>query len=143
MTAERAALRTFIVEDSAVIRDSLFAALQELAPVQVVGWADDEAGARQWLAQPPQPCDLVILDLWLREGSGLGVLRATQGHAARRVVLSNCATAEVRAQCLALGAERVFDKSGELDDLLRYCQQLGQALQPPPPDAERAPLGSR
>ena len=39
-------LKAFIVEDSPVIRENLVAALEEMAPIQVVGTAEDEVGAR-------------------------------------------------------------------------------------------------
>ena len=37
------------------------------------------------------------------------------------VLLTNYATPEVRQRAMALGADAVFDKSSELDDLLAYC----------------------
>lgn len=120
------ALSTFIVEDSPVIRENLVAALEELVPVKVVGHAEDEPGACDWLAAPNPGCELVIVDLFLRRGSGLNVLRSLQRHAhgAERVVLTNYATPEMRQQCLALGASRVFDKSAEIEALVEYCQDL-------------------
>jgi DNA-binding NarL/FixJ family response regulator len=119
-------LKTYIVEDSPVIRENLIATLEELGPVSVVGSADDESGALAWLAGPGATADLLIVDIFLRQGSGLGVLRGAQtlAHPARRVVLSNYATAEMRQRCLQLGAERVFDKSHEIDDLIAYCGDL-------------------
>ena len=42
-------LRTFIVEDSAIIRDSLVPALEEWGDVKVVGVAADESSASKWL----------------------------------------------------------------------------------------------
>ena len=42
-------VRTFIVEDSPIILDSLVAMLEELAPVQVVGSAADEDSANHRL----------------------------------------------------------------------------------------------
>lgn len=119
-------LKTYIVEDSPVIRESLIDTLQELAPVQVVGWADDEASALRWLAEPANDATLVIVDLFLKTGSGLGVLRSSQAlqRGLRLVVLSNYATPEMRRHCLALGAERVFDKSADVDGLLDYCRDL-------------------
>lgn len=133
MSTEPQALSTFVVEDSPVIRENLVATLEELVPVQVVGWADGEAAARRWLNDPAQHCDLVIIDLFLREGSGLGVLRALHAHPARCVVLSNYTTPEMRARCLALGADRVFDKSGELDELIAYCQRVASGAGPTVP----------
>ena len=129
-------LKTYLVEDSPVIRENLVATLEELGPVQVVGMAEDEAGALAWLAASEGRVDLVIVDIFLRGGSGLGVLRAAQAWPSRcrMVVLSNYATAEMRQRCLQLGAERVFDKSREIDDLIAYCAQLAAQRRPPGAD---------
>ena len=120
------ALKAFIVEDSPVIRENLIAALEELAPVHVVGTAEDEPGAVAWLASAEHACDLVIIDIFLKTGSGLGVLKSSADWSRRRkmVVLSNYATADMRQRCLALGADRLFDKSTEIDALIQYCERL-------------------
>jgi DNA-binding NarL/FixJ family response regulator len=121
-------LNTFIVEDSAVIRENLVAALEDLAPIAVVGTAEDEAGAVQWLAQNGASCDLLIIDIFLKTGSGLGVLR-TASQMNRRplmVVLSNRATQDMRSECLRLGAVQVFDKSNEFDSLLTFCVRAAE-----------------
>lgn len=119
-------VKTFIVEDSPVILGSLIEALNELADVQVIGTAADEAAALLWLARPQEPCDLLIIDIFLKQGSGLAVLRAAANAqlAAKRVVLTNYATPDVRHRCAQLGADRVFDKSHELEDLIVYCGRL-------------------
>lgn len=126
-------LRCFLVEDSAVIRQNLVATLEELLAVQVVGTAEDERSALEWLRHNNGPCDLMIIDIFLRQGTGLEVLR--QAHAlrpdARLVVLSNFATADMRKRCAQLGADRVFDKSAELEELLAYCEELGKPLARP------------
>lgn len=121
-------LNTYIVEDSKVIRDDLIATLEELTPVRVVGTAEDEATAVQWLNHHDAEVDLVIVDIFLKAGSGLGVLRSAQQQAGRRsmVVLSNYATADIRRKCLALGAELVFDKSTEIDALISHCAALAK-----------------
>ncbi len=122
------ALTTFLVEDSPVIRRSLIATLEELTPLRVVGFAEDEPHAVQWLGNPANDAKLVIIDLFLHSGSGLGVLEAVHHAPTARtlVVLSNYATEAMRAQCLELGAQRVFDKSTEIDALILYCQALGR-----------------
>jgi DNA-binding NarL/FixJ family response regulator len=125
-------LKTYLVEDCPAIRAHLIATLEGLSPVRVVGHAADEACAVNWLVRPENEAELVIVDLFLRSGSGLGVLRAGPGFMRRRrmVVLSNYATVPVRRQCLALGAAGVFDKSNEFEALLAYCGQLSiSALQ--------------
>ena len=122
-------LKAFIVEDSAVIRDSLVAALEEMVSLKVVGTAEDESAALAWLADPSHECDIAIVDIFLRRGTGLNVLRALQqiGHRSDRVVLTNYATDEIRRRALALGASRVFDKSGEIDALVEHCSALADA----------------
>jgi DNA-binding NarL/FixJ family response regulator len=132
-------LKAFIVEDSPVIRENLIAALEELAPVQVVGTAEDEPSAVDWLGSSGRGCDLVIIDIFLKRGSGLGVLRAASDlrKPMSLVVLSNYATPDMRRKCLELGASRVFDKSNEIDALILYCARLADgdtgpaALGPP------------
>jgi len=127
-------LKAFIVEDSAVIRDNLVAALEEMVPLQVVGTAEDEAGALSWLSDPGHHCDIAIIDIYLRRGTGLNVLRALQrgGRSTDRVVLTNHATDEIRRHALALGASRVFDKSGEIDALVGHCIALAAAARGQP-----------
>ncbi len=119
-------LKTYIVEDSAIIREGLIATLEELVPVQVVGFAEDEVSAVHWLHQAGNQVDLLIVDIFLKGGSGLGVLKAVSGlqpHCTL-VVLTNYATADMRRKCLELGAHRVFDKSNEIDALVLYCAHL-------------------
>lgn len=127
-------LHTYLVEDNPVIRENLIATLEELVPVQVVGTAADEATAVGWLSNPSHAVDLVIVDLFLQNGSGLGVLRAAQGlpQRYRLVVLSNFATPAMRRSCMDLGADRVFDKSNEIEALMTYCSALdARALSAP------------
>jgi DNA-binding NarL/FixJ family response regulator len=122
-------LKTYLVEDSAVIRESLIALLEESTPVRVVGTAEDEMTALKWIVRPDSRCDLIIVDIYLKGGSGLGILKAGAGvyKPAKWVVLSNHATPEMRSRCLELGADCVFDKSNEIDELLQYCNRLGQS----------------
>lgn len=122
-------LTVFVVEDSETIRQNLIATLEELAPVDVVGYADDADGAIAKLGLDPPPCDLAIIDVLLRRGSGVDVLKALRAREARPrcVVLTNYATTLIRDHCLALGADRVFDKSAEVERLLEYCETLAQA----------------
>ncbi len=119
-------LKTYIVEDSPVIRENLIAALEELVSVDIVGTAADENTAVQWMSSNSQSCDLMIVDVFLAQGSGLGVLKAARLHdkPTKLVVLSNYATPDMRRKCIELGADRVFDKSNEIDALMAYCLRL-------------------
>ena len=119
-------LKIYLVEDSAVIRASLIATLEELAPVQIVDAAEDEQHAVAWMQDPGHEFDLAIVDIQLRSGTGLDVISAAKNLATRHkiVVLTNYATPSMRLKCLNLGADRVFDKSHEIDSLLAYCNML-------------------
>jgi two-component system OmpR family response regulator len=125
-------LRTYIVEDNATIRENLIGALEELASIEALGWAETESEAKEWLTGQPGGWDLAIVDLFLKQGSGLGVIEACRDRGANRrvVVLSNYATADMRKRCEQLGADAVFDKSNEIDALVEYCIALSEAPQP-------------
>ncbi|PWW47823.1 response regulator [Melaminivora alkalimesophila] len=120
-------LRTYIVEDNATIRENLISALQELAQVHTVGSAETEDEGKAWLQAYPEQWDLAIVDLFLRQGSGLGVLAACRDRLANQkiVVLSNYATPDVRMRCAQLGVDAVFDKSNEIEALVDFCVAHG------------------
>ena len=123
-------LKTYLVEDNPTIRDNLIATLVELASVDAVGTSDNENDGKEWLLKNPQKWDLAILDLFLKQGSGLGVLAACRDRKPTQkvVVLSNYATADIRQRCAQLGVDAVFDKSNEIDALVEYCLQQSNAL---------------
>jgi CheY-like chemotaxis protein len=123
-------LKTYIVEDNPTIRVNLIDTLEELAGVTTVGIAETENEGTAWLTENRDQWDLAIVDLFLKQGSGLGVLAACQGRPSNQkvVVLSNYATADVRRRCAQLGVDAVFDKSNEIDALVEFCnRQCGAA----------------
>lgn len=122
-------LKAFIVEDSALVLRELSTVLAETSDIRVVASADCESDALKTLRAAAKPYDLIIIDVFLRQGSGLRVLRdATVLHPkARVVVLTNYATLDVRKRCVSLGADRVFDKSKQLEELIDYCTALSDA----------------
>jgi len=115
--------RAYMVEDSSTIRENLAETLKELAQVEFVGTTETEHEAKRWLAG--NDWDLAIIDLFLREGSGLNVLEAVRRKrpGQRILVLSNHSSRDVRWRCKQLGADAVFDKSTELEALVEYCKQ--------------------
>ncbi|MBC5765293.1 response regulator [Ramlibacter albus] len=122
--------KAYLVEDSSTIRSNLMETLHELAGVEVVGTAETEHEAKRWLAGNGEGWDLAIVDLFLREGSGLNILQALQARrrpGQRIVVLSNHSSKDVRWRCQQLGADGVFDKSTEIDELVDFCAGLQSA----------------
>ena len=122
-------LKTYLVEDNPTIRDNLIATLEELASIDAVGTSDNENDGKDWLLNHPDKWDLAILDLFLKQGSGLGVLAACKDRKPNQkiVVLSNYATTDIRKRCAQLGVDAVFDKSNEIDALIDFCLQQGAA----------------
>ena len=122
-------MKTYIVEDNATIRENLIGTLEELTCIMPVGYAETEADARRWLSEHNKEWELAIVDLFLKQGSGLGVLQECMARlpTQRVVVLSNYATLDIRKRCAQLGVDAVFDKSNEIDALVDYCIQQGSA----------------
>jgi DNA-binding NarL/FixJ family response regulator len=120
-------LRAYIVEDSPVIRESLIETLQEVAGVEIAGFAEGEDEGSRWLSHHAAQWDLAIVDLFLKSGNGLGVVEAcsVRRPGQKVVVLTNYATNDIRERCVRLGADAVFDKSHELDALFEFCLTLG------------------
>ena len=116
-------LKTYIVEDNPTIRENLIGTLEELASIDAVGTAETENDGKAWLATQGRQWDLAIVDLFLKQGSGLGILAACRDRKSwqKVVVLSNYATADIRQRCTQLGVDAVFDKSNEIDALVEYC----------------------
>jgi len=116
-------LYTVLVEDSETIRENLIPSLAELADAHVIAVAEGASEAIEALNRHNQKWDLAVVDLFLKEGSGLSVLRAAQDRSPRQhvLVLTNYPTAEIRRRCLELGANGVFDKSTELEAFFELC----------------------
>lgn len=117
------ALITYLVEDNKMILDNLIETLEEIASVKVVGHAATEAEATRWLLLHDGHWHLAVVDLFLQEGSGLGVLAGCRQREPYQkvVVLTNYATDDVRRRAMELGADAVFDKSNQLDEFFDYC----------------------
>lgn len=106
-------MKVFIVEDSEDIRRRLIEAFAEIDRVEVSGYAESESEALERILD--QQPEVVVLDLQLRQGSGLNVLRALRkfGALPRVIVLTNHAYAQYLQQCMAAGADYFFDKATE------------------------------
>jgi DNA-binding NarL/FixJ family response regulator len=107
-------LHVFLVEDSPIIRERLTESLSTPGRIEVVGHADTEHGAVA--ALKTTDWDVLVLDLQLKQGTGLGVLKALAGskpEGAKVIVLTNYAIPQFRDRSVALGADFFFDKSRE------------------------------
>ena len=121
----------FLVEDSAVFRQRLITALEEVPGIRVVGWAggEDEATAAIGRLRPR----FVVLDIRLAQGSGLGVLEAVKRLDPPPIVavLTNYPEPQYGVRCAALGADYFFYKATEFDSLLEACRSAAGAAEEP------------
>ncbi len=117
-------MKVFVVEDSPIVQERLLAMLDAIRHVEVVGLADnaDDAIADILRLQP----DAAVLDIKLRTGSGIDVLREIrrQGASIATIMLTNYAGQEFRKQCLAMGADYFFDKTGEFEKIKEALEAL-------------------
>lgn len=121
-----AKLRVIIVEDSAIIRARLAESLGEMPNVEIVGQVETEADALALLKQ--SRWDAAVLDLQLKQGTGLGVLKSL-AHGARPantkiIVFTNYAFPQYRDRSLSLGADYFFDKAREFHRVREVLNQL-------------------
>ena len=116
-------VKYFLVEDNVIIRENLADTLHEMVGAEIVGIADAQTEAIEWLCDSSHEWDVAVVDIFLKRGNGVQVVSALQQfkQLKRVIVLSNYASSEIRNECLRLGADAVFDKSTELDDLIEYC----------------------
>jgi len=122
----RQSLKVFVIEDDVVLRRMILEALREIPGVDVLFYADNEVSATNWLSSNDGAWDLAVVDLHLRQGSGVGALNwcTTRRPDQHVVVLSGQLSEEIRRKCLALRADAVFDKATEMNDFLDYCRAL-------------------
>ena len=118
-----AELRAYVVEDNPTICENLVGTLEELTCVRVVGTSAAEAMASEWLAAHGAHWDLLIVDLFLRSGSGMHLVQQLPARTPGQkvVIFSNYVNPSVRKRCAQLGVDAVFDKSTEIDALVDYC----------------------
>jgi len=114
-----ASLRVALVDDSERIRARLAETLAEIPNVSIAFAADTEGEAVRLMAS--EPWDVLILDLQLRVGTGLGVLKAMQGLRGQdervAMIFTNYGFRQYRERTMSLGADYFFDKAKDFDAL--------------------------
>ena len=118
----------FIVDDLPSMQERLRELIADIEGVDVVGQAQtvDEAIVRILASGP----DCVVLDYQLPDGTGVKVLRVVREAAPdiAFIVVTNHATPQHRAACLAAGARYFFDKSTEFAMIPGAIAEIGAAL---------------
>ena len=125
--AEKQPLRIFLVEDSEVLRELLLEAISTIHGVCINGFSDSEDDAFERICA--SPCDIVIVDIQLKQGNGIALLRrlATQPRKPQliNIILSNNVGTAYRRIIDEFDVCFFFDKTTEFSHLQSLLQKLG------------------
>lgn len=120
------ALRIFLVEDSAAVRNLIVENLAQIPGIVWAGFSDTESDALEQLLT--QSCDVLIVDIELKQGNGMSLLRKlSQAHAhaqSLKVVFSNNVCDAYRRSGQQYGVRHFLDKSYELPQLCALLEQI-------------------
>jgi two-component system OmpR family response regulator len=123
------ALPVMLVEDSHIISDLISENLARIPKLKLLGIAETESEALAMLHA--QPCDVLILDIQLRQGNGINLLRVLSGDPAYaqtvKVVLSNHVSGTYRRICEQYGVQYFYDKTSEFPQLQRLLSRFSES----------------
>jgi two-component system, OmpR family, response regulator len=118
--------KVFVVDDALIVRNLVIECLEEIPGLEVAGFAGSEESALSWLLS--HPCDVLILDLELRRGTGLGLLKTLASFESApkpvKIVYSNHADDSSRRAATQFGAEYFFDKMLDAEKLRLLLQEM-------------------
>ncbi len=133
-------VRVFLVEDSTIIRERLSESIIQEGRIEIAGYADTETDALHALRE--KTFDAVVLDLQLKRGSGLAVLKAMRANDAAKspvfIVFTNYDFPHYRAKSTELGADYFFDKAREYDRVREVLEDIACAREGTPTADEPA-----
>jgi len=116
-------MRIYIADDSEDIRNSLVKMISRFEGIEIVGVAENASEAVQEIDRLKP--DLVILDLFMPGGGGVVTLKSIKRSQPSPfvIVYSNYSLPQYKKLCLALGAERFYDKTDEYRELIDTVKQ--------------------
>lgn len=116
-----------LVEDSVAVRNRLRQILEEIRRFRIIG--EFETAQDAIAAIDSQAPDVVLLDIKLRAGNGIEVLRHLRQHApgAKVIVFSQHDDPEYREQFLQAGAHLFVNKTQETGKLVDALTELAAA----------------
>lgn len=124
-TPSVAPIRVFLVEDSSAVRDLIVENLSDIPNLEFAGFSDTESDALEQLNK--QGFDVVILDIELRLGNGISLLRSLAALPPTKnlkIIFSNNVSSAYRRVGNEYGVRHFFDKTSELPKLRALLQEF-------------------
>lgn len=123
---EAVALRVLLVEDSRTVRELIIEHLSDIDGIEFSGFAETENDAIAELRN--QRFDVVILDIELRQGNGISVLRSLAetptSQESVKIIFSNNVSNAYRRIGAQYGVHYFLDKTTELPRLHALLAQI-------------------
>lgn len=123
-------MNVFIVEDSVIMLENLRSMLSDISGITVIGQASDGVDAIERIdALLP---DLVIIDISLRNGAGIGMLESLKKYhpGIKVMILTGCTDEFYFDRCKRAGADYFFDKAFQLTRVRAALWQWVYASRP-------------
>ncbi|MFJ7566904.1 response regulator [Herminiimonas sp. NPDC097707] len=121
-------LHIFLVEDSLDVRELMIENLTMIPGVVVSGVSESESDALKQLDM--QPCDILIVDIQLKKGNGINLLRQLSERRTSdlvKIICSNNSTEVFRRVGRQYGVDHFFDKTSEFPQLFDLVRDLSSA----------------
>lgn len=117
-------INIILVEDSLVVRKRLREILEDIGAFRILGEFDTAQDAITAIAS--EHPDTLLLDIKLRAGNGIEVLRYVRQHAptVKVIVFSQHDDAGYREQFAQAGAQFFFNKTHETEQLVSALTEL-------------------
>ena len=116
-------MKVLLVDDSPMVRERLEAMLGDIPDVDTIGQAGGSVEAINSFRNLNP--DVVILDIQMPDGNGIGVLEKLRKaeQPPMVIVLTNQSYPQYRRKCMEAGADFFFDKSTEFDKVAEILKK--------------------
>lgn len=122
-------MRVFLVDDSKSVRARIRVSIEELGACVVGEAACQEEAISGIVGTRP---DLAIIDLRLRRGTGLNVLKHLKQQVpdTATIVLTNQSKEDYQMVCVKAGADYFLEKTRQYGDFIELLRQMNEHIFP-------------
>jgi len=118
-------MNLLIVDESSAVRDRLAKLLAGVSNLELMQAASVAKGIESMRDVAP---DVIVVDILLPDGSGIGILKRAKQLFSSVTVFVNSNYTDYRNYCLNAGADAFFDKSFDFDALIHALQKLSTRI---------------